>query len=1403
MRTFLGIDVGSVSCSFVLINECGAILQSDYRFHRGQVEDTLKEMLSPVSFREVRGIGATTSTPESFTAGIRFDNQVAVITSARHLHPETGSILVVGGEKFGLIRFNEEGSYSSFSHNTSCAAGTGSFLDQQAGRLNLKGIEEFCRVAESNRDPIPKIATRCAVFAKTDLIHAQQEGYDLPAICDGLSQGLAKNIVDTLFCSEKVHLPLLFCGGVSLNPVVAHHIENLTGFPITVDEWSHLYGALGAALGIQKEQRGNEQENYEINELFSIREAKRNYYHEPLDLKLSHYPDFSSLKSFIYKVSGNSLVSDVEVDIYKTLPKICKSWLGADIGSTSTKAVLLDESGDILAGFYTRTAGSPLQALQGIFEAIDDISRKESIDLRIRSSGTTGSGRKFIGRIIGADLILDEITAHARAARELDPEVDTIIEIGGQDSKFTTLRKGIVTSSTMNNVCAAGTGSFLEEQAKKLGCKVTDYSKRTIGQKAPLSSDRCTVFMERDLNHFLSEGYSIDEVLGSAIHSVRENYLLKVATEGNIGNRIFFQGATAKNRALVAAFEQKLKKPILVSKYCHLTGALGVALQLLDDNSVSDNFRGIRLYKEEIPLRPEVCDLCTNHCKITVATVRGETVAYGFLCGRDYDTKRFINNNRSGFDLLAERKRILNASTNKSCRFPFTIGIPAALYLVEDLILWTRFFDLLGIKTISSESLKNPAKLGNNFTGAEFCAPIAALHGHVNHLLKTTDYLFLPYYLEEKRKKREIKRKYCYYTQYAPAIIQSRWNSDRILSPLIRHRYTNFHTKAELYRMLQGIEGCNVTFLEVSGAYDETINQIEKAKEKLKDLFPKFLPEQADDIQVVLLGRPYTVLSPSMNNGIPDIFGSLGIRTYYQDMVPITPEDTENIGPLLTEIHWNYAAKIVETAEAVARMEGVYPVLITSFKCSPDSYITTYLKKLLDSHDKPYLILELDEQDSSVGYETRIEAAVRAFRNHAEAGQQGNADLNGLMPGMLSKLKGKTLLMPNWDNISLPLVVANLQKEGYDVKLLDETDEIIRRSLRHNTGQCIPMNAIVEGYIDYIEQHGLKPSKTVLWLPKSECACNIPLFPYHIQTILKDYGNGMEKAGVYTGDLSFADFSPTISLNAYFAFMFGGYIRRMGCRLRPYEIEKGKTDRVITESVNILLEAFKGNRKKDEAAGEVIDLFESIEVKREKRPKVAIFGDLYVRDNEIMNQDLIRFIEEQGGEVITTPYSEYAKIIASTSFRRMFKARKYKEIIIFKSLLAVMKTLEKSYYQQFSRILRETGFSYDEPGEEILKTFGLKVEHSGESAENILKIYYLKKHFPDISLFVQTNPAFCCPGIVTEAMRKQIEEITGVPVVSVTYDGTGGNKNEAIIPYLKFPGKSRTPGGEKEKRQIG
>src|SRR5208283_436701 len=240
---------------------------------------------------------------------------------------------------------------------------------------------------------------------------------------------------------------------------------------------------------------------------------------------------------------------------------------------------------------------------------------------QVNGCGTTGSGRKFIGKILEADCILDEITAHARAAYELNPQTDTIIEIGGQDSKFTVMNQGSVTFSVMNNVCAAGTGSFIEEQAKRMGCALSEYSLRVEKSKAPLASNRCTVFMERDLNHFLTEGYTKDEILASVLHSVRDNYLTKVAVKGMIGNHICFQGATAKNKSLVAAFEQKIQKPITVSKFCHVTGALGTAFELVDKKISHTSFRGLDIYNKKIPIRSETCTICNNHCKLKIAEI--------------------------------------------------------------------------------------------------------------------------------------------------------------------------------------------------------------------------------------------------------------------------------------------------------------------------------------------------------------------------------------------------------------------------------------------------------------------------------------------------------------------------------------------------------------------------------------------------------------------------------------------------------------------------------------------------------------------------------------------------------------------------------------------------------------
>ena len=1388
----IGLDIGSVTVSLVEMNDRGELLEQENVIHGGHVEETVNRLLDKRRGNQRLYIAATGSVPAGFNPDKKINSQVALIRGVRESIPEVQGILYVGGERFGLLSFDGSGEYRRAQGNSGCAAGTGSFLDQQAERLGLTDSAELAAIADTNTGEVPPIATRCAVFAKTDLIHAQQEGWSLASICDGLCRGLARNIVDSLF-TEVPDYPILMCGGVALNGAVRRHLQEILNVPLTAEtEEARYYAARGAALelldtltecGLSPDLPADPWKRFGKNEMESVS------VYPPLTLKLSDYPDFRGMEYYRFAPPAEVGTGDVEVDIYKELREDLDIYVGIDVGSTSTKAVLIDPTRRVLAGFYTRTSGRPVRALQGILAAVEDVSRRTGCGFQVLGCGTTGSGRKLAGAVLGADTVLDEISAHARAAVEIDPEVDTIIEIGGQDAKFTTLKHGQVTGSIMNNVCAAGTGSFLEEQGQKLGTRIDEYAVCTEGVAAPLSSDRCTVFMQRDLNHLLCDGWSREEVLAAALHAVRENYLQKVAVESRIGSRIFFQGATAKIKTLVAAFEQKLDKPIIVSPWCHLTGALGAALELSDRQVISASFRGLSLWKEKIPVRSEVCDICTNHCKLTVAEVAGTTVAYGFLCGRDYDTAHYVRGGGSAFNLLKAVKKAEGPDpVTAEPVTPFSVGLPSALYLREDLLYWKTFFAELGIPVVSGEKIEDGVAEGRRHTGAEFCAPLTELHGQVHRLAESADYVFLPVYMETTKEKKDL-RKFCYYSQFAPALMADQFPEGKLISPVVQANSFPFKVQAELYNALKGLPG-KYSFLSITRALEKAAAAKNRRREALSARFEEERGKAADtDVQVVLLGRPYTVLSPYMNKGIPEIFAKLGVRAYYQDMLPRDPEAVEAIRPLLEQVHWHYASAILEAAERVAGTPGLYPVLISSFKCSPDSYLRSYFRQIMDARDKPYLILELDEHGSSVGYETRIEAALRSFRNHRtmEDSSAAKIDYSGLLPDMATDLRHKTVLLPNWDPLTMPLIVANLRHEGVDARVLDESADSIRRGLRHNDGQCIPMNAVAEETMDYVRRNGLDPEKTVLWMMKSDLACNIALYPHHIRHIFRNYGGGMEKLGVFTGDISFGEVSITAAVNTYFAFLFGGLLRRIGCRLRPYEINPGQTDRAIARGMERLTEAFLGKRKKEDAVRELIEEIEAIPVIAAERPKVAIFGDIYVRDNDIFNNNLIRFIENHGGEVITTPYSQYAKMISDAYFKRWFAESRFPTLLAFKTLLAAVELLERSYQKLFDRVLSLSNERYDEPAEKILERFGMKIEHSGESMDNILKVWYIKRHYPEVSLFVQTSPGFCCAGLVTEAMTRRIEEVTGVPVVSLTYDGTGADPNEILVPYLRFP----------------
>jgi predicted nucleotide-binding protein (sugar kinase/HSP70/actin superfamily) len=695
----------------------------------------------------------------------------------------------------------------------------------------------------------------------------------------------------------------------------------------------------------------------------------------------------------------------------------------------------------------------------------------------------------------------------------------------------------------------------------------------------------------------------------------------------------------------------------------------------------------------------------------------------------------------------------------------------------------------LSIHTISSEQYLEPVEQGKCIAGAEFCAPINAMFGHVAWLADQVDYIFLPIMLEARANFSGQKKSFCYYTQYSSSLAASTKNGpleEKCLLPLIYHSNAHSQTKKQLWKCLQPILGRKVSRSSLFKAFDEAEKHHGAQKQKLTHFFEReFNPDS--NISVVLTGRPYVVLSPAMNKGIPDIFSKMGIKTFYQDMIPAAHEDFADIDPFLERIPWHYAVNILRTAKIASITHGLFPVLITAFKCAPDSFIIEYFKKILDAHHKPYLILQIDEHQSSTGFETRIEAAIRTFKNHVTQKpiRSRKVCFHEIFP--IKRINNKkTLLFPNWDPMSGPLLVANLQRSGIDARLLQSDPMIIKRAMATNTGQCLPLNIIVQEFIEYIQKHELRPEDTMLWMMEGLMSCNLRQFPYYMKALLNDYGKGMEKASIYSGKVTHLDISLKTCYYAYFAHLFGGLLRKMGCKYRPYEIVKGTTDGAIDRSLRIFEQAFLGKKDMEQSVVEVLSIFDGIARTNEERPKVAIFGDLFVRDNDVMNQDLVHAIEEAGGEVITTPYTDYVKITSESAIRRRVEMEMYLEVATIKTLLFGLDVLEKIYYKPFKKYLGERPVI--DPGklEKNLSKFNLTKVHSGESYDNILKIFYLLENNPDIALFVQTNPAYCCPSLITESMTHKIMAITGIPIVTLTYDGTYEYINNAIIPYLHF-----------------
>jgi len=744
-------------------------------------------------------------------------------------------------------------------------------------------------------------------------------------------------------------------------------------------------------------------------------------------------------------------------------------------------------------------------------------------------------------------------------------------------------------------------------------------------------------------------------------------------------------------------------------------------------------------------------------------------------------------------NLLTLRHRLFSFSRDdiqgEVKKTDITIGIPNTLYLIEYLPFWQLFFKKLGYSVKVSPARAEFLEDGKEIAGAEFCAPISYWHGHVRSLSNSCDYVFMPHTFTGGEE--NSPKFYCYYSNYAVALVQNieRLNlKNRCITPVIDFSRPAIYNIRQIYESLPDQLKLIQTPGEIQKAYTEAWQWFTQQKQELVNLFRQH-HNLFDDISVVLLGRPYLILDKVMNKNIPQKFNDLGVSAFFQDMLPLSDLDLQSPAKEFIEWnHWKFGENILKAAQYVGQHEGLYPVILTAFKCSPDSFVLSYFKEIMDAYQKPYLILQLDEHGSDVGYETRIESAIRSFRNHYQR-KESHVPVPGAPSVLLKHDKRGTILIPNYDSLSCSLIAAAFEHAGYQARLIEETETTVLSSLRMNDGQCLPISAIASAAVDTIKKYDLKPENSAIFLNAiTRLACNLPQYPLMIKKLLEQYGQGFEKVQVFATEFEMRGFPFEVIYDVYCSYLLGGFLRKLGCKIRPYEIIPGQTDQQIEVARQKLYRCIQTGASKEETFREIVADLAEIPVSNAMgtRPKVSIIGDLYVRDNDVFNQQLIAELEKYGAEVVTTPYSYIIRMQAVKHTYNLKEDGRYLTLVRDKLLVEILEKFEKRFFHIANEILNEDFPVFDESIFEHLARYNLSLHHGGETAQNLMKIFSLLRHYPDLRLFIHVNPIFCCPGLVSESIFKKVEQDIGIPIVSLIYDGTTTRQNELLAPYLHY-----------------
>lgn len=1342
MSLSIGICLGATTISVAERTADG--LQYRRLAHDGRVAATLRHILDE---RSPTRLGIT---------GRKFRHLVALPTVAepeavelayahlRHSYPDMEAIVSAGGETFLLYLLDEQGRICGVRSGNKCAAGTGEFFLQQIRRMEL-GIDQAVALAQT-AEPYP-VAGRCSVFCKSDCTHALNQGVEKGRITAGLCQMLAGRIISLLQQTQAQRI--LLVGGVSRNRVVVHQLQQV--FPeLQVPPDAACFEALGALLWA--ERRGADTTGQTV-----LAEARPSFQSLAALAAMLPRVQFGTLQRATH--DGSELL------------------LGLDVGSTTTKAVLLRMTDNALvASCYLRTHGDPVAASRRCYQALLD-QLPGNRPPKVVGLGVTGSGRQIAGLHALTPAVVNEIVAHAAAAVHFDPEVETIFEIGGQDAKYTFLSNRVACDYAMNEACSAGTGSFLEEAChESLGIVTEEIAELALAAKQPPDfSDQCAAFISSDIKTAVQEGIGREDIAAGLVYAVCQNYLARVKGERPVGRKVFMQGGVCYNRAVPVAMAALCQRDIVVPPEPGLMGAFGVALDLkqkIEQGLLQRrHFDLAELAARQVSYRePFICrgdgDACDRNCSIARIVVDGKTHAFGGACSRYYNLLQ-DQGHPSAANLVRDREKLVleERHGNPEPVSGATIGIPLSLLTHSLLPFYETFFRHLGCRVLRGEQAD---ARGRERMGAAFCYPVELAYGLLEGLLQQApDYLFLPHVLRLAGLGSEEVNCTCPLVQGEPYYLQATFRErlgNRVLAPVL-----DFSDGRDLRRNLLAVaRRLGVGRRKADAALVAAREVLDQLGRRQAALGRKFLDElQPGETAVVVFGRSYNAFSSQANLGIPHKFASRGYKVLAHDCLPLAELQSGNEAGM----YWASGQTLLRAAHFVAGHSQLFAAYISNFSCGPDSFILGRFRDIMGA--KPSLLLELDAHSADTGIDTRIEAFIDVVRGYQslpnQAAEQGPFVAPRTLAGRRGPLietgdgrrwsltdPGVRLLLPSMGEHGTPCLAAAMRHYGIHVMAAEPPgrEELLRGRTVATCKECLPLHLTTGSFLKQLDQHCDEEGLTVLFMPRAQGPCRFGQYSRFLEHLIEKQQRSRVAVLALSDGNGYGGMPASFTRRCWLAVNISDGLEDLHSAILALAAHPEAAMEIFRAGRQRLLEALEREPfgRVLEILGEEMERLAGCErvLPIEQAVKVSLNGEIYVRRDGFSRQNLVERLAAQGIVVRTAPVAEWLYYVDYCLGRGLAYRQTLTDRLLAHPKSLLMRRMERAVKAR----LRRSGF-YD--GHELdvahLMRQGARLVHPRLLGEAILTVASTLSEIGDETHGVLSiGPFGCMPSRLAEAI---------------------------------------------------